>query len=130
MITLLLLIAFIGFLAGLTILKTNNISPELFSVLQNVPYHDKLGHLILMGILAYLAVATFSPRLKINNHKHPHLIVGSCVATIIIIEETSQSYFPTRSCSWLDAAAGITGVFIAIFIYKKTAAYRKKPLAS
>lgn len=71
-----------------------------------------------MGILAYLAIASISPWLKSKKIKHPQLIVGSIVTLVIIIEETSQSYFPSRTCSWLDAAAGITGVVIAAMIYK------------
>ncbi len=115
-----LFIAFLLFLISLTILKTNNLSPRLFNFLQHVPHHDKLGHFLLMGILAYLAIASISPLLKSRNINYPQLIVGSVVSLVIIIEETSQACFPTRSCSYLDAAAGITGVIIAAMIYKLT----------
>jgi len=117
-IALLLLVIFLCFLIGLTILKSNNLSPELFSIAQNIPHHDKVGHFVLMAILAYLASAAIVPWLKNKKFKHPELIIVTLLIILITLEESSQYYFPSRSCSWLDAAAGIIGVLTTTSLYK------------
>lgn len=126
MINLILFISCIVFLGSLTVLKSTNSAPTLFHTLQTIPQYDKILHYILIGILTYLSSAVFSPLLQKRGVEYPQLILGLIIAAMISLEEISQAYFPSRSCSWLDAASGILGIITALTIYK---IITKKPLA-
>ena len=117
MINVLLFLICIGGLTSLTLLKSFNQVPELFKIASSLPYHDKWAHFILMSILTYLTCSVFTPFIKTRGIKHPLLIIGFSIAAIITLEEMSQAYFPTGTCSWQDAACGLLGLITALYIY-------------
>ena len=112
-----LLLGCISSLTVITILKSTNATPELFRHLGSIPHHDKYLHFFLMGILAYLSSLVFTPLIKNRGINHPLILIGNILTLIISCEEISQAYFPSRTCSWIDASGGIIGVFVALNIY-------------
>lgn len=84
---------------------------EVFGWVYFFPYGDKVAHFLLWGTLALLVSLGFSTsRVQILTRKvlKSNLIV--CIPPLI--EEISQIFFPGRSASLIDLAAGLAGIFI------------------
>jgi hypothetical protein len=84
---------------------------RVFGWLYNYPNGDKVGHFVLMGILALLASLGFPTarvRLRFINFLKSSLII----AVLAMLEEFSQMFFPNRTASLLDLAASLTGVLM------------------
>lgn len=93
------------------ILKANAGSDsELFAFVRSVPFGDKLGHVVLYGLLALLANRAFGGRFL----KTRWVQVGSLVVlTFAIGEELTQHFNPNRTLDAFDAAADVFGIGIA-----------------
>ena len=65
------------------------------------PYHDKVGHFVLMGILAFLAIVSLAPRMK-GDSKKAVFKITVILLLIIALEETSQYFIPSRTFSLTD----------------------------
>ncbi|ALG68974.1 VanZ family protein [Beggiatoa leptomitoformis] len=76
-----------------------------------IPYGDKVGHFILMGLLAFvinmgLNCAQFS-------WKNIKLLKGSVfVVTFVTLEEISQYFFPNRHFDMGDLFSDYLGIFL------------------
>lgn len=84
---------------------------DVFGWVYFFPYGDKVGHFVLWGTLALLVSLGFpTSRVQILTLKvlKSNLIV--CIPPVL--EEISQFFFPERSASLIDLAAGLAGVFI------------------
>jgi VanZ family protein len=84
---------------------------DVFGWVYYIPYGDKVGHFVLWGILALLVSLAYpTSRVQILSLKilKSNLIV--CIAPVL--EEISQLFFPERSASLIDLAAGLVGIFI------------------
>jgi hypothetical membrane protein len=64
-----------------------------------------------MGILGFLAIVVFAPRLRCRP-RMASLAVGGIVLALIGIEEWSQDLVSTRTCSWADFLASAAGVIV------------------
>jgi len=82
-----------------------------------IPYGDKLGHMGLYGILAFLVSLSLKPRKK----KYFGLPLGcALVLTFALLEELSQYFFPsTRMLDIQDALADMVGVYLATWVCGK-----------
>lgn len=105
----LLLIGFISFLGTIILLRNNNLGKLFFSLFQNIPYYDKIGHFNLMGILTFLSVVTIAPNISVNQPKST-IIVSGVVLAIITLEEFSQLLIATRTFSFIDLLCDFLGV--------------------
>ncbi|MCG8590060.1 MAG: VanZ family protein [Proteobacteria bacterium] len=83
--------------------------PQLFLPLTRIPSSDKLGHFLLIGLLAYSAVVTLAPR-RVAGRRFGALASCGMVAAVITLEEFSQTFIATRSFSWLDLGASYAGI--------------------
>ena len=74
-----------------------------------LPYGDKIGHFVLVGLLAASVFFVFRlPRLTLGRYS----ISGASAAVIafISLEEFSQNWFPERTADWGDLGASYLGI--------------------
>lgn len=109
-----LTIAAVAFLVfTIWIIREANIGRDniLFQTVRATPYGDKIGHVLLAGLLTL--VANFLFRHRAFQRRFLILPYGSSVVlAIAIIEESSQYYLPTRSFDIMDALANLAGIFV------------------
>ena len=111
------LMSFTSFLGVIIFLRNNNLGNSFFNLFINIPHYDKIGHFILMGILAFLAVISIAPLLPLPPFKSSLLILVS-VLLLIAIEECSQIFIVTRTFSLADFACDFFGVvFFGLIAY-------------
>ena len=83
----------------------------LKNFIAEIPYGDKLGHFLLMGMLAFLVNLTFKGAevklLKLS------VLKGSLIVFILVtLEELSQIFIVTRSFDLGDLASDYLGIFV------------------
>ena len=78
------------------------------NLVASVPFLDKVGHVALIGSLAYLFNRALGGR-RLGPFQLGGLIVAACMTA----EEFSQLWFPTRTFDLLDLTANYTGVACA-----------------
>lgn len=86
-------------------------SQFLFRPIRNMPYGDKAGHFILMGLFSLILNTTLSCRTvklwKLN------LLLGSLiVALVVTLEEFSQLFIRYRSFDPVDLWFDYAGIFL------------------
>lgn len=118
-----MLILFGAFMVTIVSLKNAGLGAPFFAFFGQIPYHDKVGHFILMGILGFLAVAAITPRLRLPR-KNAFIRVMAILVTIIALEEISQGFLPQRTLSLSDFVFGVAGAlsfgWIAIFVNSRS----------
>ncbi|MDQ8203911.1 VanZ family protein [Pelagicoccus sp. SDUM812003] len=83
----------------------------LFQTVRATPYGDKIGHFLLAGVLTL--AANFALRNKAARWGPLRLPYGSLVILVLVItEESSQYYLPTRSLDLVDALANFAGIVV------------------
>ena len=102
-------------------------SQFLFHPIRNMPYGDKAGHFLLMGLFSLILNIALSCRtVKILKLK---LLLGSLiVVTVVTLEEFSQLYVRYRSFDLVDLFFDYAGIFLfgqlAYYLTKKGFARR------
>lgn len=100
-----------------------------FELVGAIPYGDKLGHMLLFGLLTLCANFTLSfTILKLRlwpSHYKPRLYKGTLLVTLfVLIEEGTQYYIPTRTFDLYDLLADAIG--IGLFTYISYLSSRKR----
>ncbi len=102
--------AFFCFICWVILQANAGSDSGLFVSVRCVPFGDKLGHVVLYGVLALLANLALAGRFL----KTRWVQVGSLVVlTFAICEELTQHFNPNRTLDAFDAAADVLGVGIA-----------------
>ncbi|WP_060826131.1 VanZ family protein [Sulfurospirillum cavolei] len=84
-----------------------------FKMVGRIPYGDKIGHIVLYGIMAFLLNYGFKGK------KWFKIQIGSLIVLVFsILEEISQAYFPSRSFDLADIMASIVGIIIFTFLFQ------------
>lgn len=85
--------------------------PYFIAMLYAFPNGDKVGHFLLVGMLAFLVNLSLGCRiLKLGRIK---ILLGSlAIAVLAAVEEFTQSFFALRSASWLDLGASFLGILV------------------
>lgn len=84
-----------------------------FKMVGRIPYGDKIGHIVLYGIMAFLLNYGF------EGEKWFKIQIGSIIVLVFsILEEISQAYFPSRSFDLSDIMASIVGIIIFTFLFQ------------
>lgn len=92
--------------------------PPLIYRLYAFEYGDKLGHFLLMGLLAFAMNGIFPKALALKGL--PSLITGSAIAILfVILEEISQLFFSTRSFSLADLGCSLLGILSADLLVRR-----------
>lgn len=83
----------------------------LISFSAGIPCGDKIGHFIVMGMMALLVNLLLSSRRQ-SIGKREFLLGSLIVAGIVTTEEFAQIFIPTRTFSLFDLAADYAGIAI------------------
>ena len=103
---------FAAFIIGVIALANTGQLGPYFGWVNKIPAGDKLGHLILMGTLCLLVNLALSCRsARLGGWSLP---LGTLViSTLVLLEEFSQIFIPTRSFDLVDLAADALGISLA-----------------
>lgn len=109
-------------LAGIVFLADRKGTRYLLGFVKNIPYGDKIGHFVLMGVFSFLVnLALENRNLQIGNFRY--LLGSLIVSAIVTLEEISQIYIRVRSFDVTDLLADYLGIFLfgelARFVYQK-----------
>ncbi|MBX2819030.1 MAG: VanZ family protein [Rhodothermaceae bacterium] len=111
MIIRLLLVAFSIFIVWLIYLTNTGQSSDILLVVQYVPYGDKAGHVFLAGILALLV--NLALKFRMIGSGRLKLPLGTIITSVIVVlEEWSQRYIPSRTFSGWDLFSDFLGITI------------------
>ena len=104
--------------------------PPALSFYVHLPFGDKIGHFILMGIFSFLA--TWALKAKTIPFKAVQLPLGAVIVlTLVVLEEASQAFIPLRTFSLFDLGADLLGIFtfgwLAIQLYPNKTARSDQP---
>jgi len=86
--------------------------PRVLRVVYDFPNGDKLGHLVLFGMLNFLVTSSFIASRPGRRPMVTALSVGLILAALIAIEEYSQKYFAKRTFDLIDLLAGYIGLAV------------------
>ena len=84
----------------------------ILTLINRIPFADKVGHFILYGILALLINLSLFRSFPSQSPRRIAVITGLILALLIGLEEFSQRYFSTRTFSLGDLSASYLGVII------------------
>lgn len=102
--TILLAVLGITFVAWVILSADGGSMPGFIAALYRFPNGDKLGHFLLMGILAFIITLALPRRFR---------LAGLAVlAAILGLEEFSQQFINHRTSSWLDLICSLAGVAV------------------
>lgn len=119
----LLLLVFATLIVAIIIKANQAGTLGAFRFLVHIPHFDKIGHFVLMGLLAFLMLQTFVPRMKADQRRSTRRIVV-VLLLLIALEEGSQAFNPNRSFSIADYLFSTAGVLLAAVAFSLST---KKP---
>ena len=108
----LLTFSFVVFLGAVVVWADRGAMPRPITLLYAFPAGDKVGHLVLMGILAALMNLSLAAR-RVSMGGRRLLLGSLLVAAAITIEEASQLLFRNRTFSLIDLGMGYLGVYLS-----------------
>lgn len=117
-------LAFLVFFGFVIFSADTGTMPKAIHRLYNFPGGDKVGHFLLMGLLALaLNLILSAPRIRVAGRS---ILLGSILAALLVtIEEITQAFLRSRTLSLLDLSfsyLGILGTSLLIDFIEK---YRK-----
>lgn len=112
LLTALFALAFLAFFGFVILSADTRTMPAAIHRLYAFPGGDKVGHLVLMGVLALaLNLALSTRRVGIASRK---ILLGSLLALLLVtVEELSQAFSRTRTFSLLDLGFSYLGILCA-----------------
>lgn len=115
-------------LATIVVLADTDRLTAVHAFVHALPLGDKLGHLVLMGGLAFvveLATGGRTVRLPGVRLAGSRVRAGSAVVlALVVLEELSQRWVPSRSFDYGDLAADVVGIAIGGALGARLAAQR------
>lgn len=104
-------ILFALFVAAIVVLADLNAIPPIVRKVYDFPNGDKLGHLVLFGLLNFFLTSAFLPRFTLDR-KRIALSIGLILALVAAAEEWSQQFFSARTFDLADLMASFIGVAV------------------
>ena len=105
-------VAFSIFIVIVVILADQDAIPPAIRALYDFENGDKVGHLILFGLLNFFLTSAALSALQDRTSIRVALSVGLILALFIAAEEFSQQYFSARTFDLIDLAASYVGLVI------------------
>ncbi|MBW4470688.1 MAG: VanZ family protein [Stenomitos rutilans HA7619-LM2] len=103
-----------AFLIILLLAYTGNLPPQF----SQIPYYDKIGHVVLYGVAVYLGHRVFAyRRLVMRAIAVPLFPILFAIGTVI--EELLQSFSPNRTLDATDLAASFLGIAVGYWLAEK-----------
>ena len=105
------LAGFVLFLVGLVGLADSGHGSILFRAAGIIPFGDKVGHMMLFGILSFLVnLLLRGAELRVFAWR---MLKGSAlILPIVTLEECSQVFFRSRTFDLIDLTADIVGIWL------------------
>jgi|SRR5215213_5855391 len=98
-------------LAGIVVLADIKETQYLFRPVRRLPYGDKIGHFLLMGMFSFTVNLILKAR-TVRVWKLSYLLGSLIVLAIVTTEEFSQIFIRGRSFDLTDLAADFSGIII------------------
>ena len=95
--------------------------PSLIRTMYDFPNGDRVGHVVLYGIFAFLLASAFPRKFRLGRILLPVIIVALLIFSVV--EECSQSLFSTRTPDFIDLICSCTGILLGTW-----GAYRWKDM--
>ncbi len=105
-------ILFTLFIIVLIVLADLNALPPFIKAIYDYPYGDKVGHLILFGLLNFFITSAFLHSLPNRTSSRVALSVGLILAMFVTAEEYSQQFVAVRTFDLVDLTASYVGLVI------------------
>ena len=122
----LLLLAFFISLVGLIVSVDSGSMPQLWGPVYAIPFGDKVGHFVLMGIFSFLA--NLSLNCREVRWAGRSMMLGTLIVFVLVAgEEISQAFIATRSCDAVDFLADTAGILLGAMAAKHYSRMRSKP---
>lgn len=103
---------FFLFVAGIIVGSNLGLLLGITNWVNDLPFGDKWGHLVLIGMLTFLLNHALSGRqVKVGRLKI--LLGGTIVAVAMTLEEISQMWMPLRTFDLIDLSANYLGIALA-----------------
>ena len=103
------LAAIFAFLVGVIIYLADTGNLGFAYAVYDFPYGDKVGHIVLLGLITFPAVLGMI-RISSGNPRSIAMRTATVVAVLITVEELSQAFMPSRSLDPLDLLASYFGI--------------------
>lgn len=117
--------SFFVFIGWIIYLANTGQKSIFFDLVASIPYGDKVGHFCLFGGLTL--AANFLLKFKRINVSTIVLYQGSVLVFILVLlEELSQYFVPTRTLDSLDLLADTVGILLFNLLSKPIATYTAK----
>ena len=109
--------AFFTFIAWIIVISDAGIPNIFIDSIRSIPYGDKLGHMVLYGVLAGLVNLSIGDQHK----RHLGLPLGCALVLLFtLLEELSQGFFPsTRTLDIGDVVADFLGIYFVTWMMRK-----------
>lgn len=109
---------YFGFLATIVWLANAGIARDYFDQAEVVFRGDKIAHAFLMGPFAFLLNSALHCR-KIGNHRWSMMTGSAIVYLLVLGEEFSQRWVPSRSFDFMDALFDVIGIYVFSMLAEK-----------
>jgi VanZ family protein len=115
-------VLYIFILAGIVILADLRQTQFLFCFIREIPFGDKIGHFLLMGMFSLVVNLALTAK-TIQIWRLSYLLGSLIVFAIVTVEEVSQIYVRGRTFDAGDLLADTAGILIfgeiARFVVRK-----------
>ena len=106
-----LTICYVIILAGIILVADRKSTAYLLDFMRWIPYGDKIGHFVLMGILSYWVNILLQLR-TIGFGRFRYLLGSLIVLGLVTLEEFSQLFIGGRTFDKTDLVADFLGILI------------------
>ncbi|MCT8985586.1 VanZ family protein [Shewanella phaeophyticola] len=106
---------FFCFILWVIYLANTGAQSLLFDLVHHIPYGDKLGHMLLFGLLTFVANLALQSR---------HFLLGRIplyygavlVSIFVLSEEICQGFIPSRTLDIIDLVADAVGIILFSYL--------------
>ncbi len=103
-------LGFLLFIFFITIAADAGQMPGVLKAMYDFPNGDRVGHVMLYGILTFLLTSAYPKRVKLGLRSIP--LFSIVVLIFATVEECSQSLFASRTFDLIDLSCSCIGVLL------------------
>jgi len=102
-------VAFILFFITISVIADRGEGSRWWGFIDHIPQGDKLGHVVLIGTMAFLCNLAIVPRPRAWL---PRFITLTTLVLLVLLslDELAQAFIPTRTCDIFDWLANLAGL--------------------
>jgi polysaccharide biosynthesis protein VpsQ len=90
---------------------------HIFDIIRSIPFGDKIGHFVLIGLLAFVVNVLFACK-TIKLYRFRFLLGGLIVVLLVTLEEFSQLFIKVRTFDLGDLIADYLGILLFSYLAK------------